>query len=130
MQLCFQIFEWGAGAGTGTFVISKVTANIRDLAADDEQTSFKFLNDYAKCINAATKEGGNKFEDLLPLMMMNGGGFGGQSNGQMDPMLMMTLMDKDSDSSLLPFLMLQQGGMGGMNGGQMDPMMMMLLLKD
>lgn len=124
------IFEWGAGAGTGMFVISKVTANIRDLAADDEQTSFKFLNDYAKCINAATKEGGNKFEDLLPLMMMNGGGFGGQSNGQMDPMLMMTLMDSDSDSSLLPFLMLQQGGMGGMNGGQMDPMMMMLLLKD
>lgn len=124
------IFEWGVGAGTGTSVISKVTANIRDLAADDEETSYKFLNDYAKCINAATKEGGNKFEDLLPLMMMNGGGFGGQSNGQMDPMLMMTLMDSDSDSSLLPFLMLQQGGMGGMNGGQMDPMMMMLLLKD
>jgi len=122
-------FEWGPGADADTFVISKVTANIRDLAADDELTSYKFLNDYAKCINAATKEGG-KFEDLLPLMMMNGGGFGGQSNGQMDPMLMMTLMDSKSDSSLLPFLMLQQGGMGGMNGGQMDPMMMMLLLKD
>jgi len=127
------------------FTISKVTGDdIRDVVADHEKvlgsgdieldvySGDKFLADYYKCFDEATKEGGNKFDDLLPLMMMNGG-FGGQGNGQMDPLMMMLMSDSDSDSSLLPFLMMQQGGMGGMggmNGGQMDPMMMMLLLKD
>jgi len=122
------IFQW-AEINTTNYTLSKVTTDIRDVVADYEGSENKFMADYYKCIDEATKEGGNKFDDLLPLMMMNGG-FGGQGNGQIDPMMMMLMSDSDSDSSLLPLLMMQQGGMGGMNGGQMDPMMMMLLLKD
>jgi len=122
------IFQWAAAEGAN-WRITKVTTDIRDVVADFEDSDNKFMADYYKCIDEATKEGGNKFDDLLPLMMMNGG-FGGQGNGQIDPMMMMLMSDSDSDSSLLPLLMMQQGGMGGMNGGQMDPMMMMLLLKD
>jgi hypothetical protein len=119
------IFQ-GTETGTGTSTFSKVTTDIRDVVAGFKDSDNKFIADYYKCIDEATKEGGNTFDDLLPLMMMNGG-FGGQGNGQIDPMMMMLMSDSDSDSNLLPLLMMQQGGM---NGGQMDPMMMMLLLKD
>jgi len=144
------IFKWeevpNGAADNEFFTITKATGDdIRDVVADYEKQfdnsgvdlqiyaeHDQFLADYFKCFDEATKEGGDKIDDLLPLMMMNGG-FGGQANGQMDPLLMMSLLDSDSDSDsdkLLPLLMMQQGGMNGMNNGQIDPMMMMLLLKD
>merc|ERR1712025_838457 len=63
-------------------------------------------------------DGSGSMKDLLPLMMMNGG-------GQMDPMMMMTLMGDDSGSmkDLLPLMMMN-------GGGQMDPMMMKKLLNN
>merc|ERR1712184_24710 len=67
---------------------------------------------------------GGSMDDLLPLMMMGGQ----EQQGQMNPMMMMSLLggDDSSMSDLLPLMM-----MGGQQPGQqMDLMMMMMLMKD
>jgi hypothetical protein len=57
---------------------------------------------------------------------------GGSANlfGDMNPMMLMMLMDKDSDmGSMLPMLMMMGGGGGGGGGaGQIDPMMLMMMM--
>lgn len=56
-------------------------------------------------------DGSMNVKDLLIMQMMQGGG--GAQIGQMNPMLMMALMDKEGDSSILETMMMMQ-----MMGGQ------------
>jgi hypothetical protein len=132
------IFEWSQiTPDTDTFLLTKTTTDIRDVVLDVEEVfthtttvtqdayenADEFLTNYYTCVDDATSEGSDSaLKDILPLMMMNGGGFGG-TNGQINPMMLALLSDSDSDSNLLPLMMMQ-------NGQQMDPMMMMLMLKD
>lgn len=56
-------------------------------------------------------DGSVNVKDLLMMQMLQGGGAG--QMGQMNPMLMMALMDKEGDSSILEIMMMMQ-----MMGGQ------------
>merc|ERR1712048_247212 len=57
--------------------------------------------------------------DLLPLMMQGG------AAGQMDPMMMLSMLEGGDMSEMLPLMMMNGGEQGAMN-----PMMMMSMLGD
>jgi hypothetical protein len=78
----------------------------------------------------------DKFEDILPLMMLTGQGFDG-AEGFNNPLLLMTLLDKDGkggkDSSMKDIMMMQMlsgQGTGAAAGANMfsNPLMLMTLL--
>merc|ERR1712227_167456 len=86
--------------------------------ASTAQDNSNFLNfvDYGFMACKKTSSG---MSDLLPLMMQGGAG------GQMDPMMMLTLLEGGDMSEVLPLMMMNGGEQGAMN-----PMMMMSLLGD
>merc|ERR1719210_1879426 len=86
--------------------------------ASTAQDNSNFLNfiDYGFMACKKTSSG---MSDLLPLMMQGGAG------GQMDPMMMLTMLEGGDMSEVLPLMMMNGGEQGAMN-----PMMMMSLLGD
>merc|ERR1712038_943580 len=82
------------------------------------QDNSNFLNfiDYGFMACKKTSSG---MSDMLPLMMQGGAG------GQMDPMMMLSLLEGGDMSEMLPLMMMNGGEQGAMN-----PMMMMSLLGD
>merc|ERR1712088_291452 len=67
----------------------------------------------------ACKKTSSGMSDMLPLMMQGGAG------GQMDPMMMLSMLEGGDMSEMLPLMMMNGGEQGAMN-----PMMMMSLLGD
>ena len=85
-------FEWTAN--TGNWDLAKKTTGIRAAVkglTDATYGSKTWLTNYKKCLTDATEEKTDKLKSLLPLMMMNQGGYGGV-NGQMDPLMMILLL--------------------------------------
>merc|ERR1719220_2564663 len=82
------------------------------------QDNSNFLNfvDYGFMACKKTSSG---MSDMLPLMMQGGAG------GQMDPMMMLSMLEGGDMSEMLPLMMMNGGEQGAMN-----PMMMMSLLGD
>merc|ERR1719454_1431467 len=80
------------------------------------QDNSNFLNfvDYGFMACKKTSSG---MSDMLPLMMQGGAG------GQMDPMMMLSMLEGGDMSEMLPLMMMNGGEQGAMN-----PMMMMSLL--
>merc|ERR1719219_1887750 len=86
--------------------------------ASEAQPNADFINFVDYGFQACGSSSGG-MGDLLPLMMQ-----GGQGAGQMDPMMMLSLLEGGDMSEMLPLMMMGQGG----EQGAMNPMMMMSML--
>merc|ERR1739848_983459 len=96
----------------------KIWNGVEAVDASEAQANADFIN-YVDYGFQACKASSGGMGDLLPLMMQGG------AAGQMDPMIMLSLLEGGDMSEMLPLMMMGQGGeQGGMN-----PMMMMSMLE-
>merc|ERR1711937_650325 len=89
--------------------------------ASEAQANADFLK-YIDYGFMACKKSSGGMGDLLPLMMQGGAG------GQMDPMMMLSMLEGGDMSEMLPLMMMNGGAQG--QPGAMNPMIMMSLLGD
>merc|ERR1719219_20682 len=92
----------------------KIWNGVEAVDASEAQANADFIN-YVDYGFQACKASSGGMGDLLPLMMQ-----GGQGAGQMDPMMMLSLLEGGDMSEMLPLMMMGQGG----EQGAMNPMMM------
>merc|ERR1739848_88230 len=96
----------------------KIWNGVEAVDASEAQANADFIN-YVDYGFQACKASSGGMGDLLPLMMQGG------AAGQMDPMMMLSLLEGGDMSEMLPLMMMGQGSeQGGMN-----PMMMMSMLE-
>merc|ERR1712176_1406050 len=96
----------------------KIWNGVEAVDASEAQDSADFLN-FVDYKHMACKKSSGGMSDLLPLMMQGG------AAGQMDPMMMLTMLEGGDMSEMLPLMMMNGGEQGAMN-----PMMMMSMLGD
>merc|ERR1711893_171354 len=112
--------EATAAAWTDFETITSLNAATPPISAADLTEINKYIDyDFISCEHQSDS---SNFKDLLPLMMM------GQANMQtMDPMMLMLLVDDDSNDLSLPMLMAMQGQNTGMTP---NPLLWLTLLDD